>query len=53
MAADVDLNLSVGVFRVTHDSLPEGTKLRKGDKVVFQWPMDDSGLLRASVETRR
>ena len=36
MAADVDLNLSIGVFRVTHDSLSEGTKLRKVDKVVFQ-----------------
>jgi molecular chaperone DnaK len=45
-----DLNLAVGSFRVSNDDLPEGAKVRKGDKVVFHWRMDDSALLNGSVE---
>jgi molecular chaperone DnaK len=49
-AAEPELNLSVGAFRVSHNDLPEGTKVRKGDKVVFHWGMDESGLLSALLE---
>ena len=45
-----DLNLSVGAFRVSNDNLPEGTKVKMGDRVIFHWQMDESGLLNASVE---
>jgi molecular chaperone DnaK len=48
--SEPELNLGVGVFRVSHTDLPEGAKVRKGDKVVFHWRMDDSGLLNGSVE---
>jgi molecular chaperone DnaK len=49
-APEPDLNLSVGLFQIAHKDLPEGAKVRKGDKVVFHWRMDDSGLLNGSVE---
>jgi molecular chaperone DnaK len=49
-APEPDLNLPVGVLRIDHKNLPEGAKVRKGDKVVFHWRMDDSGLLNGSVE---
>jgi molecular chaperone DnaK len=49
-APDPDLNLAVGLFQVAHSDLPDGARVRKGDKVVFHWRMDDSGLLNGSVE---
>lgn len=49
-APEPEKNLSVGVFRVSHSDLTEGTKVRKGDQVVFHWNVDESGILKASVE---
>jgi molecular chaperone DnaK len=49
-ALDPDLNLSIGVFRISHYDLPEGMEIREGDPIIFHWAMDDSGLLTARVE---
>ena len=45
-----DLNLAIGSFRISHHDLPEGMMIREGDPVIFNWSMDDSGLLTATVE---
>ena len=45
----VDLNLCVGVFRVSSQDLPEGVELKEGAPIVFDWQMSDSGILQATV----
>ncbi len=45
----VELNLCIGVFYVTGNDVPEGYVIRKGEPVTFNWTMDESGILRASV----
>ncbi|MBV9860057.1 MAG: Hsp70 family protein [Alphaproteobacteria bacterium] len=49
-AAEPELNLCVGAFRISYTDLPDGLALRAADPVTFHWKMDDSGLLDASVE---
>jgi hypothetical protein len=49
-APDPDLNLAIGSFRISHYDLPEGMEIKEGDPVIFNWTMDDSGLLTATVE---
>lgn len=49
-AANPDLNLAIGVFRVKHTDLSEDQMIREGDPVIFHWTMDDSGLLSGNVE---
>ena len=45
----VELNLCVGVFRVSSQDLPEGFELQEGAPLVFDWQMSDSGILQATV----
>ncbi|MCW2247743.1 molecular chaperone DnaK [Azospirillum fermentarium] len=45
-----ELNLPVGVFRIASEDLAENAIIRTGDQIVFHWQMNDSGLLRATVE---
>jgi molecular chaperone DnaK len=49
-APEPDLNLAIGSFRISHHDLPEGMMIKEGDPVIFQWSMDDSGLLTVKVE---
>lgn len=46
----VELNLCIGVFYITGNDLPEGYTIRKGEPVTFNWAMDESGILRSSVQ---
>jgi len=46
----LELNLCVGAFRLGTDDLPTGTQVKLGDKIVFRWHMNDSGILTASVK---
>jgi len=46
----VDLNLCVGLFRITGDDLPEGAEVKEGDPIAFHWRMNDSGILQATVK---
>lgn len=46
----VELNLCIGVFFITSDDLPEGYIIRKGEPVVFNWEINESGILRSSVQ---
>ena len=45
----VDLNLCVGVFRITGDDLPENTTLAEGANIQVDWQITDSGILQASM----
>ncbi|MDD5587298.1 MAG: Hsp70 family protein [Alphaproteobacteria bacterium] len=45
----VDLNLCVGLFRIEGHDLPAGQVIRAGDPVVFEWRMNEGGILQASV----
>ena len=49
-AKEPALNLFIGPFRISGDSLEPGMRIREGDDVVFNWEMSDSGLLKASVD---
>lgn len=49
-AKEPELNLCIGVFRISGDDLEVGMRIRKGDEIVFNWEMSDSGLLRAMLE---
>jgi molecular chaperone DnaK (HSP70) len=46
----LELNLCVGAFRLGTDDLPAGTQVKLGDKIIFRWHMNDSGILTASVK---
>ncbi|HUY68747.1 MAG TPA: Hsp70 family protein [Alphaproteobacteria bacterium] len=46
----VDLNLCVGLFRVSGEDLPGGFVIKEGDAIAFNWRMSDSGILEASVK---
>jgi molecular chaperone DnaK len=46
----VDLNLCVGLFRISGDDLPEGSDIKEGDPIIFDWRMSDSGILQATVK---
>ena len=46
-----ELNLFVGSFQLdAQNDLEEGEYLRKGDEIIVRWEMDDSGLLKCTVE---
>ena len=45
----IDLNLCVGLFRVSGDDLPDGVDVKEGDPITFNWRMNDSGILQATV----
>jgi molecular chaperone DnaK len=45
----VDLNLCIGLFRVTGADLPAEQVIRTGDSIIFDWRMSDGGILQASV----
>jgi molecular chaperone DnaK len=47
---DPDLNLPIGSFRISSDDLPEGLAIRKGDTIIFNWQMNDGGILTATVD---
>jgi molecular chaperone DnaK len=46
----IDLNLCIGLFRVGGDDLPDGTTIKQGDPIAFNWRMSDSGILQATVK---
>jgi molecular chaperone DnaK len=46
----IDLNLCVGLFRVSGEDLPGGFVIKEGDPISFNWRMSDSGILEASVK---
>lgn len=46
----VELNLCVGFLRVNGVDLPEGSVLQGGDDIVFDWHVNEGGLLQASVK---
>jgi molecular chaperone DnaK len=45
----IELNLCVGVFRISGSDLPANYALKAGDSVIFNWRMSESGLLQATV----
>ncbi len=45
----VELNLCIGVFYITGTDLPATYVIRKGEPITFNWNMDESGILRATV----
>src|SRR5262249_49691321 len=45
----IDLNLCVGVFRIGGEDLSDGTAIKEGDAISFDWRMSDSGILQATV----
>ncbi|MFA5040697.1 MAG: Hsp70 family protein [Bdellovibrionales bacterium] len=45
----IDLNLCVGVFRIGGEDLPDNFVLREGAHLSFDWQMNDSGILQATV----
>jgi molecular chaperone DnaK len=49
-ADDPELNLNIGVFRVSHEDLPASLSITEGDPVIFHWTMNDSGLLTGTIE---
>jgi molecular chaperone DnaK len=49
-AKEPELNLCIGVFRISGSDLEAGMKIREGDEIVFNWEMSDSGLLKATVD---
>lgn len=46
----VDLNLCVGAFRIEGADLPSGATVRVGEPMIFDWRMDEGGILKASVK---
>lgn len=46
----LELNLCIGAFRLNSADLPTGVVINAGDKIVFHWFMNDSGILTASIE---
>lgn len=42
--------LQVGAFRVAGSDLTEGLRINQQDSILFNWSMDDSGILKATVE---
>ena len=48
-----ELNLCVGVFRITGEDLPHGYRIKNGDPIIFNWNMSDSGILQATVSLPR
>ena len=46
----IDLNLCVGMFRIGGNDLPDGTEVKDGDPLIFDWKMNDSGVLHATVQ---
>jgi molecular chaperone DnaK len=48
-AERIDLNLCVGLFRIEGHDLPQGSVIRKGDPIVFDWRMNEGGILQATV----
>lgn len=49
-AKEPELNLCIGVFRVSGSDLEAGMKIREGDEIVFHWEMSDSGILQVMLE---
>jgi molecular chaperone DnaK len=45
-----ELNLCIGVFKISGNDLQDGTRIREGDEIVFNWKMSDSGLLNATLD---
>ena len=45
-----ELNLPIGVFRITSDDLDRGDVIRKGDEVFVRWSIDGNGLLNSELE---
>lgn len=45
----LELNLCVGAFRIGLEDLPEGYAIKEGDQLDFDWHMNDSGILTATV----
>jgi molecular chaperone DnaK len=45
----IELNLCVGVFRISGSDLPVRYKLKIGDPIIFNWKMLESGILQATV----
>jgi len=46
----IDLNLCVGLFRVSGDDLPSGYVVKESDPITFNWRMTESGILQATVK---
>ena len=49
-AKEPELNLCIGVFRISGSDLEAGMKIREGDEIVFHWEMSDSGILQVMLE---
>ncbi|MCE8036109.1 MAG: Hsp70 family protein [Halomonadaceae bacterium] len=47
---DPEQNLSVGAFRISGSDLLPGMSINKGDEVICQWRMNDSGILRVVID---
>lgn len=45
----LELNLCVGAFRISSQDLPADVKIAEGDTLDFNWQMNDSGILTATV----
>ena len=45
----IELNLCVGVFRISGSDLPVRYRLKVGDPIIFNWKMLESGILQATV----
>lgn len=45
----IELNLCIGVFFITSEDLPENYVIRKGEPIVFNWDINEGGILRSSV----
>jgi len=46
----VDLNLCVGMLRLNGADLPQESSLKIGDEIIFDWNMNQGGVLQASVK---
>lgn len=49
-AKEPELNLCIGVFRISGNDLETGMKIREGDEIAFHWEMSDSGILQVTLE---
>jgi len=45
----VELNLCVGLFRLEGADLPKGQMIRVGDTIVFDWRINEGGVLQSSA----